>query len=88
MKNHTALVAPALLALAVLAPRGLAQCEEAKLVASDGTEGDRVGWAVSICGDTALMGAYTDDDAGVGDVYYMGPFPVARDDVRIPLQPR
>jgi hypothetical protein len=65
MKMHRTSVASALFVLAVLAPRGLAQCEEAKLVASDGTRRDRFGWSVSICGDTALMGAYTDDDAGI-----------------------
>ena len=65
MRMHRTLVAPSLLALAVLAPRGLAQCEEAKLVASDATDGDNFGWAVSLSGDTALVGAYTDGDAGI-----------------------
>jgi len=38
--------------------------EEAKLVASDGGIGDSFGKSVSISGDTALVGAYGDDDKG------------------------
>lgn len=38
--------------------------EEQKLTASDAEEDDRFGSAVSIDGDTALVGAYASDDAG------------------------
>jgi hypothetical protein len=34
-----------------------------KLVASDGSASDEVGWSVAISGDTALVGAHLDDDA-------------------------
>ncbi|MDY7109936.1 MAG: hypothetical protein SYC29_14990 [Planctomycetota bacterium] len=45
--------------------------EEAKLVASDGATSDLFGYSVSISGDTALIGAYGDDDNGwlSGSVY-------------------
>lgn len=35
--------------------------EQAKLTASDGTAGDIFGWAVSVSGDTAIVGAYWED---------------------------
>jgi len=38
--------------------------ETAKLTASDGAMGDQVGASVSISGDTAIVGAGNDDDAG------------------------
>jgi hypothetical protein len=38
--------------------------EQAKLVASDGAEGDYFGSSVSIIGDYAIIGAYYDDDNG------------------------
>ncbi|MEX0785839.1 MAG: FG-GAP repeat protein [Dehalococcoidia bacterium] len=38
--------------------------EQAKLTASDGAAGDEFGYAVSVSGDTALVGAYLDDDNG------------------------
>lgn len=38
--------------------------EQAKLVADDGESGDRFGTSVSISGDTVLIGANLDDDAG------------------------
>ncbi len=38
--------------------------EEAKLLASDGNVGDLFGWSVSISGDTAVIGAYGDNDNG------------------------
>jgi hypothetical protein len=38
--------------------------EVKKLTASDGVMGDYFGYAVSISGDTALVGAYMDDDKG------------------------
>ena len=39
--------------------------EQDKLVASDGAAGDQLGNSLALSGDTALVGAYTDDDAGV-----------------------
>ncbi len=38
--------------------------EEDKLTASDGAKADQFGWAVSIDGNVAVIGAPTDDDAG------------------------
>ena len=38
--------------------------QEAKLTASDAAANDRFGFSVSISGDTALVGAYRDADAG------------------------
>lgn len=38
--------------------------EDAKLVASDGAENDEFGAAVAISGDTAVIGAWLDDDLG------------------------
>ena len=43
---------------------GYSWIEEAKLLASDVSEGDSFGYSVSIEGDTALIGAYNDDDNG------------------------
>jgi hypothetical protein len=40
--------------------------EQAKLLASDGAEGDVFGAAVALSGDTALIGAVQDDDQGAG----------------------
>jgi hypothetical protein len=42
--------------------------EEKKLLASDGEAGDNFGCYVSLCNDTALIGAWLDDDNG----YYSG----------------
>lgn len=42
----------------------LADCELAKLLASDGEDGDEFGVSVSISGDTAVIGADWDDDNG------------------------
>ena len=38
--------------------------EMQKLIASDGAEGDNFGCYVSLSGDTALIGAWLDDDKG------------------------
>ena len=40
--------------------------EQAKLTASDGAVGDYFGWSVAVSGDgnTAVIGAYRDDDRG------------------------
>ncbi len=40
--------------------------EEAELAASDGTDGDEFGISISISGNTVVVGAYEDDDAGTG----------------------
>jgi hypothetical protein len=42
----------------------MASIEEAKLTASDRIAGDWLGFSVSIDGDTALIGAFGDDDNG------------------------
>ncbi len=38
--------------------------QEAKLTASDAAGNDWLGWSVALSGDTALVGAYFDDNAG------------------------
>ena len=43
---------------------GTTWVQEAKLLASDGAVDDLFGFAVSLDGDTALVGAYADDDSG------------------------
>ena len=43
---------------------GTTWSQEAKLVASDAAGFDYFGWSVSASGDTALIGAVADDDAG------------------------
>ena len=45
--------------------------EAFKLTASDGAASDEFGWSVAVDGDTAVVGAYGDDDAGSesGSVY-------------------
>ena len=43
---------------------GITWTEQQKLTASDGTSGDYLGYAVSINGDTAIAGAYGDNDNG------------------------
>jgi hypothetical protein len=50
---------------------GTTWSQQAKLHASDGTEGDYFGRSVSIDGDTPIIGAYGDDDNGdySGSVY-------------------
>ena len=37
---------------------------ETKLTAPDGEAGDRFGWSVGVSGNTAIVGAYGDDDNG------------------------
>ncbi|HEX9713604.1 MAG TPA: FG-GAP repeat protein [Actinomycetota bacterium] len=48
----------------VFARSGSTWTQETKLTASDGAAGDQFGWSVSVEGDTALVGAYFDDDHG------------------------
>ena len=43
---------------------GTAWTEQAKLTAGDAVDQDYFGWSVAISGDTALVGAYKDDDDG------------------------
>jgi len=43
---------------------GTSWIQTAKLTASDGAAGDRFGWAVSLLGDRALVGAFGDSDSG------------------------
>jgi len=43
---------------------GTTWTEQQKLTASDGASSDWFGWSVSISGDTAIVGAYLDDDKG------------------------
>jgi hypothetical protein len=50
----------------VFACVGGAWTQQAKLVASDGALADHFGWSVALDGDTAIIGAYEDDDNGEG----------------------
>jgi len=51
---------------------GSSWSEQQKLTASDGAAGDRFGESVSVNGDTAIVGAFFDDDNGgnSGSVYF------------------
>jgi hypothetical protein len=53
---------------------GTTWSEKAKLTASDGASDDRFGRWVAVSGDTAVVGAYTDDDKGgnSGSAYAYG----------------
>ncbi|MEE8143267.1 MAG: FG-GAP repeat protein, partial [Planctomycetota bacterium] len=42
----------------------LAQCELAKLNASDGASQDRFAWSVSVAGDVVVAGSWLHDDVG------------------------
>ena len=61
--THTSRLALPLLALAVSAADASAQCEEAKLVASDGANADLFGRALALSEGRVLIGAWLDDDA-------------------------
>ena len=50
--------------LSLFAPGNLSPAQQAKLTASDAAAGDQFGLSVSIDGDTAVVGAFLDDDAG------------------------
>jgi len=52
------------LAVGLPASAGLAQCDETSFRAADGASHDGFGLAVALSGDTALVGAPGDDDAG------------------------
>ena len=43
--------------------------QEAKLIASDGAEGDSFGYSVSISGDTIVVGAIGDDGRGSAYIF-------------------
>jgi len=51
-----------------------------KITASDGAADDRFGWSVAVSGDTAIVGAYLDDDngsnAGSAYVYFTPEVPI------------
>ena len=49
----------------VFVRNGSAWTQQAKLTASDGALGDQFGTSVSVSGDTAIVGAYNDDDKGM-----------------------
>ncbi len=57
----------------VFEKQGALWVETAKLTASDAAADDRFGWRISLSGDTALVGAYLDDDAGTdsGSAYVL-----------------
>ena len=46
---------------------GLTWSEKQKLIASDGLSADRFGYAVAVHAYTIVVGAYRDDDPGVGN---------------------
>ena len=48
----------------VFVRNGTSWTQQAKLTASDAAAGDQFGFAVSISGDTAVVGAFGNDDAG------------------------
>ena len=65
-------LAPAFISLACLGPITSAQTtEDLKLVASDGTAGDRFGRAVALNGNTAVIGAFYDDDQNFSGSAYV-----------------
>lgn len=51
----------------VFVRNGAAWSQQAKLTASDGAPGDRFGFGVAVSRDTAIVGAYLDDNAGGTD---------------------
>ncbi|MEM1221846.1 MAG: FG-GAP repeat protein [Verrucomicrobiota bacterium] len=55
----------------VFVRNGMSWTQEQKLAASDGTKDDEFGVSVSVCEETALVGAHHDDDNGLdsGSVY-------------------
>jgi hypothetical protein len=57
---------------------GTVWTQQAKLTAADAAGGDEFGWSVSVDGDTALVGAYLDDDGGTdsGSAYVFEDVPM------------
>jgi len=64
MKKLIAISLVVVLALLSSATPVSAGVTEVKLLASDGAASDYFGWSVAISGDTAVVGAYNDDDKG------------------------
>ena len=63
--RRAATVTPALLlGLALTNPATAQGPTEQKLTASDASSQDRFGWSVALSGNTAIVGADSDDDAG------------------------
>jgi hypothetical protein len=54
---------------------GASWLQQTELAASDGSAEDFFGWSVGLSGDTAMVGAYADDNNGnnSGSVYFFGP---------------
>jgi len=63
--NRTLALANLLIFIAVSAC-ATAPAEEVKLLADDGAQGDFFGFSVALSGDTALIGAFNDDDDVMG----------------------
>ncbi len=65
MRMQTVLCALAAIGsfLLILPPVAVAQCEQAKLTASDAAKGDLFGGTVAVSGDYVVVGAHGDDDA-------------------------
>ena len=67
-KNLNIYLAMAVILLALHVGAGLTpalgQCELDKLLTSDGSASDYFGYSVAIWGDTAIVGAYLDNDKG------------------------
>ena len=58
--------------------------QQAKLAADDGADGDRFGFSVAVSGDTAVIGAWADDDKGSssGSAYvFGGAIPTGENDI-------
>ncbi len=66
-RNATVGVNPSQGAAYVFVRNGSTWTQQAKLFAADGNNDDSFAWSVALSGDTALVGAWTDDIAGVVD---------------------
>jgi len=53
-----------MISLTGMSPNAQAQCQSQKLLPDDGASGDVFGTSVAISGDTAVIGAWGDDDLG------------------------
>ena len=58
----------------VFAFDGTEWVEQARLISSDIAEADQLGWSVALSGETALVGAFGNEDAGylTGSAYFFG----------------
>ena len=65
MRRSTTIVSALFLGFALGSPATSQAPTEFKLTASDAAAGDLFGWSVALSGDTALVGARSDDDAGL-----------------------